>query len=373
MCGIASDTYRSPALASWAAVLLSKRLGADARPLSCVCLTSNVSPNSLTLPAQGNPILVPGIDSVRREFSTDPSFNEWWSGGLNKRMTTDDIAFDGSRAGGSRLASRLDLSLEAETRRLARGANAGTAALLEQLYGKYKAVSRVMATDVIGALQSAPGSVLPRAAHIEGLIGVGRYGHPRGSELAFSGYDTPFEMVLKLLNSNLATSIHVTLEQLTFDSHNGFGGQVTGTNRARGALDGIGRLLGEMKAAPAPGKPNKSLLDDTLVVIFSEFARSFARGESQSKPETWSYSDDHHPGASVVFAGGGIAPNRQIGSFGPNGMGIPISMREEDGRMTMREPKAADVMSTALSALGFSPGTDFFIPGGYGSAADLIR
>jgi hypothetical protein len=48
-------------------------------------------------------------------------------------------------------------------------------------------------------------------------------------------------------------------------------------------------------------------------------------------------------------------------------------MREEDGRMTMREPKAADVMSTALSALGFSPGTDFFIPGGYGSAADLIR
>ncbi len=372
MCGIASDTYRSPAMASWAAVLLSKRLGGNPRPLPCVCLTSNTAPVSLTLPATGNPVLVPGIETIRREFSTDPSFNYWWGGGLNERRSVDDLDFRGASLGGQRRASALDLSLEAAAQKLAKRSAGGTAAILEQLYGRYKAVSRVMATDISSTLESTLGSVLPRALHTIGQLGTGRYGHTRGSGAPFGGYDTPFEMILKLFKSDLATSIHATLEQTTFDLHNGFTGQAEGANRVRGSLDGIGRLLGEMKATPAPGKAGKSLLDDTLVVIFSEFSRSFATGESQARADSWLYPDDHHPISSVVFAGAGIAPNRQIGSFKPNGMGVAISMREEDGRLTTREPNAADVVSTALCALGFSPGADFFIPGGYGSAVDIL-
>ena len=125
----------------------------------------------------------------------------------------------------------------------------------------------------------------------------------------------------------------------------------------------IARFLGEMKMTTVNGK---SLLDDTLVVIFSEFSRTWAHGSGQD----FYYNDDHWPYTSVTFAGGGVAGGRTIGgydvenfSLGPRG--LPVGVREEGGEQTTRPPRSADIVATVCSIMGLEL-NDFFIPGGYG-------
>ncbi|MBL4637057.1 MAG: DUF1501 domain-containing protein [Kofleriaceae bacterium] len=113
-----------------------------------------------------------------------------------------------------------------------------------------------------------------------------------------------------------------------------------------------------MKATPAPNG-NGTLLDDTLVMVFSEFSR------------TWPNSGtcDHWPITSTVFAGGGITGNRMIGGYDFSGMaanttgprGAAVDVIEEGGDAANRAPRSADIVHTALKILGID---DFFIPGG---------
>ena len=161
--------------------------------------------------------------------------------------------------------------------------------------------------------------------------------------------------------------MHVSL-QLDFDTHNGFGHGFSCAH-GRGMMDNVARFLGELKATPAPGKPGKTLLDDTLVLVMSEFGRSWA---SRGNDGTYSLPDDHHPFTSVAFAGGNVAGNRQVGTYTPRGLGVPVDIIEENGQASKRVPRSADVVSTALRIMGLGL-HDFFIPGGYGEVVGLRR
>ena len=127
-------------------------------------------------------------------------------------------------------------------------------------------------------------------------------------------------------------------------------------------MDVVGRLLGEMKATPIGG--GRNLLDDTLVVIFSQFGRTAAK----------SGTCDHYPANSTVFVGGGIEPNRMVGGFTLEGMstlgplGRPIKIVDKDGVSSTRPPKSADVIETILAIMGI---TNVFIQGGHGEAVGI--
>ncbi|PTL77349.1 hypothetical protein DAT35_45330 [Vitiosangium sp. GDMCC 1.1324] len=175
------------------------------------------------------------------------------------------------------------------------------------------------------------------------------------------------DLALRLLKSDLCTSVHVSL-QVDFDTHNAFG-HAFSCAHGRGLMDCVARFLGELKAAPAPGKPGKTLLDDTLVLVMSEFGRSWA---SRTSDNSYYQPDDHHPYTSVCFAGGNVAANRQVGSYTPRGLGVPVDIIEENGQPSKRVPRAADAVTTALRIMGMNT-SDFFIPGGYGEVAGIRK
>jgi len=158
---------------------------------------------------------------------------------------------------------------------------------------------------------------------------------------------------LKLLKSNLATSLAIQVPVLNLDTHSeGHGIQFL---RERAAFDAVGRLLGIMKNSPT-SEGTGSLLDETLVLIISEFSRTWPR----------SNSCDHWPATSVAFVGGGVARNRMIGDYriataAPTSSAgfVGQELAFDDG--SRRQPRAADVVHTALRIMGIQ---DFFIPGG---------
>jgi hypothetical protein len=174
------------------------------------------------------------------------------------------------------------------------------------------------------------------------------------------------EWILKLLKSNVTSVVYAHLPERYYDFHNG-GTVALQAAASRAQLDIIARMIGEMKATPSPDRPGKSLYDDTLIVVQSEFNRSFVKGPNQMSNDNWQYGDDHNPITSVILSGGGILGNRQIGNFEADGTrGAEVSIHEEDGRDVMRRPKSADFIATACRVFGMRPGQDFFIPGGYG-------
>jgi hypothetical protein len=168
--------------------------------------------------------------------------------------------------------------------------------------------------------------------------------------------------------------VYCFLNEVYYDTHNGQIGTASGTARLRAELDIIARILNEMKQTPAPSRPGKTVYDDTLVVILSEFSRTWSRGKDQSSEAGWQFPDDHFNYTSVILTGGNAAPNRQIGGFDidPAVAGQPVSILDDSGTMVQRIPTSADVVATICGAFGMKMGADFFIPGGYGQIQGAI-
>jgi hypothetical protein len=240
---------------------------------------------------------------------------------------------------------------------------------MQSMFEMYAGVSNQLAQDIISSVEAQAGwEHLPHPFWIPDNWTPYGMMHGRGtSSDSGSGYATVFDLALKLMKADVTSSISVGLRGLgdfRFDNHGD--GHPAQFLYNRSLLDCIGRFLGEMKATPVGG--GRSLLDDTLVLVFSEFAR------------TWptSNSCDHWPITSTVFAGGGVHPNRMIGNYdftgipmggvGPNG--APVSLVEEgESEATSRPPKSADVIRTALECLGIE---DHFIPGGAGTIEGVL-
>lgn len=371
MCGAAGGTYRAPAIQSVIANHFYERFK-DSRPLPCVAIKGAGMPNPTTLPASSGPILVPGAAALKPTLSADPAANPWWKG-LDARHDAPELGFDGKPTGNTLRLTNLEANVLDTTRSFRGRSSAGTDAILEQLYGGYQGVSKVLARNVADILAKTPGATHVSGAPYLANVAMGTFGFHFGANYGVNTLDAPFDMVLRLLKSDLTTAVHAFLDEVYYDTHSGMDGHRFGSALIRAQMDSVARLLGEMKATPAPGKPGKSLLDDTLVLVISDFGRTWASGPTQSSPNGWSAGDDHHPFTSVTFAGGGVAGNRQVGSFVmPDASGADVDIIDETGAAGRRSPRAADVVATACRIMGL--GADqFFIPGGYAEVVGLRK
>lgn len=353
-CGLAGPKFRSPALHAWVAESF-----ADAfphRPLQSVSVGQGPIAYPVSLGPAATPTRIASSASLEATLS-ERSDNAW--AGLRDRTDHPQFAFDSLPMAETIPTNAMDEHVLRRSRRLFGTVNAGTDAFYEDFYDTYATVSKQLALDLVSQLEQTTGweNFTPAWAVPSGgppPYGV-KFGFANGSDSG-SGYSEQFGLALKLFKADLcsAISLRVTgVENFDYDTHAGDLGPPQQFLQVRALLEEVGRLLHEMAATPAGN--GKSLLDDTLVLVFSEFSRTW--------PGT---ACDHWPATSVVMAGGGIMGNRQIGgfdldveSYSPLGKSIPLV--DEGGDGIVRMPRSADVIYTSLKVLGVE---DFFIPGG---------
>ncbi len=153
-----------------------------------------------------------------------------------------------------------------------------------------------------------------------------------------------------------ATSIGNT----SFDVHFS-GGARAQTSHLRIALEAVGQMLNEMSLTPASSGTG-TLLDETLVYIYSDFGRTFAHSGEDGT--------DHHPATCGILVGGNVKGNQMRRGYDETAqgspLGAPVPIIDEAGTKVVRAPTSQDIAATVIRAFGLAPGKDFFIPGGYG-------
>jgi hypothetical protein len=360
MCGIAGEAYRAPALVSVVANYLHTRF-ASARPLACVAINASSVPQAYNLPAQATPAVVPNLGILGSMFSSDGMRNMRWESS-DRRTMRNVPTFDGAGTVNDVGLTNVDALLLERTRALRGRGGSGSDALYEQIYNSYVSTSRTLARDVVRAVEAAVPVTVMRPPHLREFD---HFNFTFGLANGRIDMTASCEWILKLLKSNITSTIFANLPERYYDTHNG--GSIANTAAAaRAQLDIIARMLGEMKATPSPDRPGRTLYDDTLVVVQSEFNRTFMTGPNQEPDAVWQNGDDHNPITSVVLSGGGLLGNRQIGGFEEHGTrGAAVDITEEDGRTVSRSPKS-DLVASVCRLFGMRPGVDFFIPGGFG-------
>ena len=371
LSGKASATFQLPAMHAWTAWATSE-IYAD-RPLPSVAVGNGPNPNPASLGAAGAPTLMPTLGALSNLLSE--SGDRAWSG-LRNRAAHPSFDYWGNPVSPDLQSNDMEEMVLKRTRGLAGTTNSTTDAFYERLYEGYKKVSSLLAQDLVTEISNAPGlvdeAVLPHPYWVPSNWSF--FGSDIGggvqSDSQF-GVNGDMELAMKLLRSGLTTAVSVELRgvgQFYFDTHDS--GHTIQFAYVRAVYDVIGRVLAQLKHVDMGG--GKTLLDDTLVVVMSEFGR------------TWpmSGSCDHWPGNSVLFAGGGIAPNRQIGRYavpdppqpGLLGfMGDPVDVVEEGGTVKQKTLTSADIVYTTLHHMGAleQPGKPVSITGGVARIAGL--
>ncbi|MFZ5442519.1 MAG: DUF1501 domain-containing protein [Myxococcota bacterium] len=368
MCGVASPDFRAPALHSVAANWLHARYAAT-RPLPFVVVTSERgTPVAQGLPSHAAPVRVPSVDALAPQMSDDPAKNPWWAQ-LNARTERPETDARGMPLGTTLKTTPLEQHTLGQPGKYLGRSTAKVDGFLESLHGSLRSVSRVLASDVVSVLEATKGIdalVTNRPAYLANYLS-GAFSYTFGlANFHMTNLEPRLDMALRLLKSDLTSAVHVSLS-LDFDTHNGLGHGFSCAH-GRAQMDLVARFLGELKATPAPGLPGKTMLDDTLVVVLSEFGRSWASPSSGG----YNLPDDHHPYTSVLFAGGNVAANRQVGSYDRRGFGVETDLIEENGQPSRRVPRSADAVATAMRIMGMDF-HEFFIPGGYGEVVGLRR
>jgi hypothetical protein len=360
MCGVAGANFRAPSVQAVVAAALAQRFPDRAIP--------NVSlggplPTSLGLPSLAAPTRVTSDASVEPTLS-DRRDGAWL--GLRTRTASADLGFDGATGAGTLPLTATDAATLAAIRAHKGKSSAGTDALLEQLHDTYKGASRTIARDILGTLSTVQGFQYLAAANPAypstwtSCIGSA---DACGTNRSMANYD----FALKLLKSDLVSTVTLRATSFgnnSFDTHSANGPQQH-TNHLRIAFEEIGRVLLEMSLTPSAANMGKTLLDDTLVYVFSDFGRTFPKQGS-----------DHHPATCAILAGGSIIGNQMVGGYDEtmNGspMGAPVRVIEESGEPLTRTPRSQDIAATVMHAFGLEGGRDFFIPGGFGHYDGVI-
>lgn len=367
MCGVASPDFRAPALHSVFANHVYGRY-ASTRPLPFVTVTTERGlPVAQGLPSHAAPVRVPSIEALGPQMSDNPMTNAWWDK-LNNRTPSPELSIRGDALGTMLETTALEAHTLKQPGKLLGRSNAKVDSFLEGIHGSLRSVSRVLAADVVSVLQAQKGiDALTMKPSYMANYGLGAFGYTFGlANFHMTSMEPRLDMALRLLKSDSTSAVHVALP-LDFDTHSGLGHGFSCAH-GRAQMDIVARFLGELKATAAPGMPGKTLLDDTLVVVLSEFGRSWAYKSSTG----FNLPDDHHPYTSVLFAGGGVAGNRSIGTYDRRGFGQATDIIEENGQASSRVPRSADVVSTAMRMMGLDF-HEFFIPGGYGEVVGLRK
>ncbi|WP_164019552.1 DUF1501 domain-containing protein [Pyxidicoccus trucidator] len=360
MCGVAGSNFRSPSVQAVIANAMSRRF--PDRPIPNVSLGGTL-PGAFGLPALANPTVLHSATSVEPTLS-DKRDSAWK--GLRARSDVPDVAFDGSALPGTVPATAVDAALLKALRQERGVSSIGTDAMLEQLYDTYKGASRTVRRDILSVLANTPSWEKLKADPaypVDWSACIG-YADSCGTGASMGNY----AFALQLLKSDLVSSVNLRASSFsnnTFDTHSANGPQMH-TNHLRIALEMVGRLCLEMSLTPSRADPSRTLLDETLVYVYSDFGRTFPKQGS-----------DHHPATCAILVGGGIQGNQMLGGYDEtmNGspMGAPVALVEESGERVMRAPRSQDIAATVLRAFGLEPGRDFFIPGGYGVYDGVVR
>ncbi|RKH74476.1 DUF1501 domain-containing protein [Corallococcus aberystwythensis] len=360
MSGVAGSTFRAPSVQAVVANAMASRF--PDRPLPNVALGGPL-PMALGLPALANPTLLSSSASVEPTLS-DRRDGTWY--GLRARKDEPDLAFDGTPMSGTVPATAVDSALLKAVRRERGTSSAGTDGYLEQLYDTYKGASRTIRRDMLSVLEKTPAWEKLKAdpAYPEDWMACTGYADACGTMPSMGDY----AFALQLLKSDLVSTVNLratSIEGFTFDSHF-VNGQIVHAQYLRIAMEMVGRMCLEMSLTPSRSDPSRSLLDETLVYVYSDFGRTFPKVGS-----------DHHPATCALLVGGGIQGNQMIGGYDErmdgSPMGIPVRLVEESGDIATRTPTSQDVAATVLRAYGLVPGKDFFIPGGYGVFDGVVR
>ena len=349
MSGVAGATFRSPAVQAVIANAMRARF-AD-RPLLIVNL-GGTAPLALGVPSIASPTSMSSLSSVEPTLS-DRRDGAWK--GLRARTASEDLGYDGSSSDRTVARTVVDDAVAQSMRGLHSKSNAGSDALLEQLYDSYKDHSSLIARDVMTSLSQTTGfEHLSGGLYDENTACIGS-----ADSCGALKSTAPWDFALQLLKSELVTSVNLratSIANASFDTHSQNGPQIH-TNHLHIAFESIGRMLLEMDLTPAGN--GKTLLDDTLVYIYSDFGRTFPR-----------FGSDHHPATCAVLVGGGVNGNQMLGGYDETLSGTPlgaaVDVISEDGIRETRMPKSQDVAATVMRAFGLQPGRDFFLPGGYG-------
>jgi hypothetical protein len=360
MCGVAGSNFRSPAVQAVVANAMAARF--PDRPIPSVSL-GGMPPSATGLPSIANPTLLTGLAAVEPTL-TDRRENAWK--GLRERTDIADVGVDGQDRGGTLPATVVDQAV-LEAVRSKRGiSSSGTDVYLERLYDTYKGASRTVARDVLGLLEGTKGWEYLTAdpaypADWTACIGSADACGPGAST-------APFDFALQLLKSDLVTSVSVratSFSNFSFDTHSATGPQIH-TNHLHIAFEAIGRMIVELSLTPSSSGGGRTLLDDTVVYVYSDFGRTFPKQGS-----------DHHPATCAVIAGGATIGNQMLGGYDENmegsPMGTPVSLIEESGTAAVRAPRSQDIAATVLGSYYLESGKDFFIPGGYGIFEGVVR
>ncbi len=373
MCGVAGSDYRAPAIAAVVANAMMKRF--PDRVLPSIAIKGSLNPKALSttsnpISSSASPVYLNSIASLEHTISDRP--DAAWAG-LRARHEIDELGFDGKPTGRKLPVTATDEQALKVIRALKGRSSAATDALLQQLHDTYGGVSRSLARDIVDVLSKIKGvehlpAVIPWAPD-SGQFGY-RLGYADGG--SSTAWDADFDLTLRLLKSDLATAITLRVpgaNNMAFDTHDppAAGAQV---NNLRGTFEVLGRLFLEMMLTPSPSQQGKSLLDETVVHIFSDFGRTFA---------TPLGGTDHHPATTMILLGGNVHGNRMIGGYdetmngSPLGKPVDVINIEEGGDSTIsRVPGAADAAATVYRAFGLEAGKDFFIPGGYGEIQGVL-
>ena len=366
MCGAAGSSYRAPAVHSVVASRLYQEF-AGSRPLPAIALGSLAPvPVPLGLAPEGAPTILPNLDALQYSLSERP--DTAWKG-LRDRQMQDVPDFSNSVTTPIGV-NKLEAHVLERMRAIAKNANTPEDAYLESMYDMYSGVSQQLARDVMTMVESQTGwENLPHPHWVNSNWTPYGVMHGRGiSSDSGTGYANVFNLALRLMKADVTSAISIGVRGVGnyyFDSHGD--GHPDQFLHNRSILDCIGRFLGEMKATQLGD--GRTLLDDTLVLVFSEFAR------------TWPTSNtcDHWPITSTIFAGAQTSPNRMIGGYdfsnihpngtGPNGAPMAI-VDEGETAAKMRPATSADVVYTALAGMGIH---GHFIPGGAGTIQGVFE
>jgi Protein of unknown function (DUF1501) len=357
LSGLAGENYRAPAIGSVVANALSSRF--PNRVLPHVRIGGPVT-SPLDLPASAAAIDMTNAANIALSYTENNP--RAWTGLTGRQMRTVPPKASGIGAPETLALTEVDALLMKHIRRDYGQAGTAYNKMLEQLYEGLKGSSRVLAQNVVNQLNSTPGL----------QFNVGRYATTGAHASCIDSSSTCFHWwsdpqtttALKLLKSGLTTSVNMRMvspESVNgFDTHNHLGFQFSSVG-FRVVLEQIGRMLIEMSLTPG-AIAGRSLLDETVVYVCSDFGRTFPK----------SGLDSHHPATVAMLCGGNIIGNQMIGAWdeslpaGSSPMGVPVAIAEEDGHNSMRKPIAGDVAATLYSCFGLRPNLDYFIPGGFG-------
>ncbi|MDC0744243.1 DUF1501 domain-containing protein [Polyangium mundeleinium] len=357
MCGVAGSSFRAPSVQA----VIANHMAAyfPDRPVPNATL-GGVLPAALDLPALATPYTLTSLALV--ESTISDRRNSAWDG-LRTRTDVEGMAFDGTPIGETLPLTITDRAVLEAIRDRNGISTKGTDTLYRQLHDTYAGLSKTVARDVLSVLDQTKGFEFLKA---DPLYGGGPFqtacigsADICGNVLAGGSFD----FALRLLKSNLVTSVTLRATSIAntgFDVHYS-GGARAQTSHLRIALEAIGQVLNEMQLTPASSGQG-SLLDETLVYIYSDFGRTFARSPQDGT--------DHHPATCGILVGGSVKGNQMLGGYDETAqgspLGAPVNLIEESGTKATRPPTSQDIAATVIRAFGLQPGKDFFIPGGYG-------